>query len=163
MQLTKEDCLYKLLSVFVCPQFCVPVCLSVQCQIENTSVSTNTHTHTLAHAYQSENQWRRSQITMGHTWLCFFFFSPLALLSSSHPGGIWNLLAVESHQAIKPSQAHKCMRARTSNNVGPARCQQTQRILNLNKLHRSFFTLSVCLSKLFLLFFPPPANHLGMN
>lgn len=31
----------------------------------------------------------------------------LALFPSSHTGGIWNLLAAESHRAIKPSKAHK--------------------------------------------------------
>lgn len=31
----------------------------------------------------------------------------LSLLPSSHTGGIWNLLAAESHRAIKPSKAHK--------------------------------------------------------
>lgn len=82
---------------------------------------------------------------MGHTWLCFFPVSPLALLPSSHTGGIWNLLAAESHRAIKPSKAHKRTRGRTSNNVGPTSCQQTQCILNLNKPHCSFFILSVSL------------------
>lgn len=64
---------------------------------------------------------------------------------SSHTGGIWNLLAAESHQAIKPSKAHKRTRGRTSNNAGPTSCQQTQRILNLNKPHCSFFILAVSL------------------
>lgn len=82
---------------------------------------------------------------MGHTWLCFFPNSPLALLPSSHTGGIWNLLAAESHRAIKPSKAHKRTRGRTSNNVGPTSCQQTQCIVNLNKTHCSFFILSVSL------------------
>lgn len=78
---------------------------------------------------------------MGHTWLCFVLVSPL--LPSSHTGGIWNLLAAESHRAIKPSKAHKHTRGRTSNNVGPTSCQQTQYILNLSKPHCSFFILSV--------------------
>ncbi len=80
---------------------------------------------------------------MGHTWLCFSLVSPLTLLPGSHTGGIWNLLAAESHRAIKPSKAHKRTRGRTSNNVGPTGCQQTQCILNLNKPQCSFFILSV--------------------
>lgn len=86
---------------------------------------------------------------MGHTWLCFFSISPLALLPGSHTGSIWNLLAPESHRAIKPSKAHKRTRGRTSNNVGPTSCQQTQCIVNLNKPCCSFFILafSVCLFK----------------
>lgn len=80
---------------------------------------------------------------MGHTWLCFFPISPLTPLPSSHTGGIWNLLAAESHRAIKPSKAHKRTRGRTSNNVGPTSCQQTQCILNLNKPQCSFFILLV--------------------
>lgn len=77
---------------------------------------------------------------------------PPCLLSNSipnsHTGGIWNLLAAESHRAIKPSKAHKRARGRTSNNVGPTGCQQTQHILNLNKPHCSFFlsSLSICVS-----------------
>lgn len=107
---------------------------------------------------------------MGHTWLCFFPPSPCTLLPGSHTDGIWNLLAAESHRAIKPSKAHKHTRGRTSNNVGPTSCQQTQCILNLNKPHCSFFILSVCLSKLFLSFShsymnqkKPPGNELSKN
>lgn len=127
-------------------KYTLSTCVSVQCQIENTSAYfLHTHVHTHAYSYQSEYPWRTSQIAMGHTWLCFFPNSPLALLPSSHTGGIWNLLAAESHRAINPSKAHKRTRGRTSNNVGPTSCQQTQCIVNLNKTHCSFFILSVSL------------------
>lgn len=102
---------------------------------------------------------------MGHTWLCFFPVSPLALLPGSHTGGIWNLLAAESHRAIKPSKAHKRTRGRTSNNVGPTSCQQTQCILNLNKPHCSFFILSVslCVSLNYSSLSLSHKHHLGMS
>lgn len=106
----------------------------------------NTHTHAHAYSHISLNihgehprlQW----VTPGYA---SFPISPLTLLPGSHTGGIWNLLAAESHRAIKPSKAHKRTRGRTSNNVGPTSCQQTQCILNLNKPHCSFFILSVSL------------------
>lgn len=92
------------------------------------------------HSYESG---KPSQTAAGRTWLCFFPVFPLPLLTGSHTGGIWNLLAAESHRAIKPSKAHKQTRGRALNNVGPTSCQQTQRILNLNKPHCSFFILAV--------------------
>lgn len=119
------------------------------------------HIHCLIEpSYASENP---SQTAVGHTWLCFFPVFPLPLLPGSHTGGIWNLLAAESHRAIKPSKAHKQTRGRALNNVGPTSCQQTQRILNLYKPHCSFFILAVsrCLSKLFPSFSllqTPPGN-----
>lgn len=91
--------------------------------------------------------------------------TPPALLPGSHTGGIWNLLAAESHRAIKPSKAHKHTRARTSNNVGPTGCQQTQCILNLKEPQWSFFILSVSLYETLNYSSPPPLHkhHLGMS
>lgn len=140
----------------MCLESWLPVYLCVQCEIENTFHPWVSPTH--AHPcilVLAQYPWRTSQIAMGHTWLCFFPVFPLTLLPDSHTGGIWNLLASESHRAIKPSKAHKRTRGRTSNNVGPTSCQQTQCILNLKKPYCSFFILSVsvCFSELFLSLF----------
>lgn len=136
----KKKIAYK--SVFACRQFCLPVCLSVQCSdwehiASRCSFNTRAHMHISLniHGEHPRLQW----VTPGYA------SSLLPLLPGSHTGGIWNLLAAESHRAIKPSKAHKRTRGRTSNNVGPTSCQQTQCILNLNKPHCSFFILPVSL------------------
>lgn len=157
MQLTKKRFAYKILSVFVFPRPCLPA----QCQ---TRIPYFLSTWTHMHAHISLN------IRGEHPslqWVTPGYASSLSPLSStgSHTGGIWNPLAAESHRAIKPSKSHKRTRGRTSNNVGPTSCQQTQYILNLNKPHCSFFILPVSLyaslnySSLSL----SHKHHLGMN
>lgn len=85
----------------------LPVSLSVGYQkcIFHPSVSA-THAHR-CRIILSESMENIPDCNGSHLVILTPCLPSLALLPSSHTGGIWNLLAAESHRAIKPSKAHK--------------------------------------------------------
>lgn len=85
---------------------CLPVCRVSDWTYISSLCLCNTCTQMQTHIIRIHGEHPRLQwVTPGYT------NSPsplsLSLLPSSHTSGIWNLLAAESHRAIKPSKAHK--------------------------------------------------------